>query len=269
MRTVPNDKHQTAAMVQFIKHHGWNWVGMVISDGDYGRSALEHFADQAAKSGICLAFKSILPSTGTDEDLRSAFRTAVQTIYQHPKAQVIVSFSKWSHMKDIYQEMRNEVLRKGESMESMRRVWLASDSWSMASNVQGDLSLADIGQVVGFNFKTRKVSSFSEYLDRLEATGSNNTWMNTFLQEFTMLMNTSDRFGNASLASHVVKTIKDNMNPATVLSVELAVAAIAQAVASLCRSRDCKTPGNLQPWEVQSMLLTYRTNIEEQPHTHL
>lgn len=133
MRTVPNDKHQTAAMVQFIKHHGWNWVGMVISDGDYGRSALEHFADQAAKSGICLAFKSILPSTGTDEDLRSAFRTAVQTIYQHPKAQVIVSFSKWSHMKDIYQEMRNEVLRKGESMESMRRVWLGRVSFCLFS----------------------------------------------------------------------------------------------------------------------------------------
>uniref|UniRef100_A0A3Q2XJE8 G-protein coupled receptor family C group 6 member A n=1 Tax=Hippocampus comes TaxID=109280 RepID=A0A3Q2XJE8_HIPCM len=248
MRTVPNDKHQTAAMVQLIKHHGWNWVGMVISDGDYGRSALEHFADQAAKSGICLAFKCVLPSTGTDEDLHSAFRMAVQTIYQNPKARVIVSFSKSSHMKDIYQEMRNEVLRKGQSMESMRRVWLASDSWSMASYVQGDLSLADIGHVVGFNFKTIKHSSFSEYLDRLEATGSNNTWINTFLQEFTMQTNISDP------VSQVVKIIRENMNPATVLSVELAVAAITQAIASLCRSRDCKTPGNLQPWEVLEAL---------------
>ncbi|XP_037129838.1 G-protein coupled receptor family C group 6 member A [Syngnathus acus] len=252
LRTVPNDKHQTTAMVRLIKLMDWNWVGMVIADGDYGRSALEHFAAEAAENGICIAFKSILPHTGTEELLRSATREVVQTIFQHPKAQVIVSFSKGTQMEDIYQEMRNEIMRKGQSMESMKRVWLASDSWSTSGYVKGNLSLEDIGHVVGFNFKTGNMSSYNTYLDKLEVTG--NAMNNTFLEELFTLINDSDISRNTELASEVVKTLKENINPATVFSVELAVAACAHAIASLCRNRDCKTPGNLQPWEVLEAL---------------
>ncbi|XP_077383314.1 G-protein coupled receptor family C group 6 member A [Festucalex cinctus] len=251
LRTVPNDEYQTAAMAKLIKLHGWNWVGMVISDGDYGRSALEHFAAQAAENGICLAFKSIIPHTATGEMLRTAVRQTVQTIFQHPKAQVIVSFTKSFHMKDVYEEMRNETLRKGRSIESMRRVWFASDSWSTSADMQDDQILKDVGHVVGFNFKTGNLSSFNKYLDRLEATGYNDTWNNTFLEELFTLKNNSD-FSN--VASEVVKVIKQSINPATILSVELAVAAAAQAIATLCRSRDCTTPGKLQPWEVLEAL---------------
>ncbi|XP_061529622.1 G-protein coupled receptor family C group 6 member A [Phycodurus eques] len=255
LRTVPNDEHQTAAMVRLISLHGWNWVGMVISDGHYGRSALEHFAIQASENGICIAFRAILPYTGTDEDLDSAVRQAAQTILQNPKAQVIVSYTKSTHMADLYQELRNEMMRKGQRVELMRRVWLASDSWSTSASVQKDLTLEDIGQVVGFNFRTGNTASFNEYLDRLEATGYNSTQNNTFLEELFMLMNESNVSGNTDLlASEVVQAIKGKINPATILSVELAVAATAQAIASVCRNRDCKTPGNLQPWEVLETL---------------
>ncbi|XP_077454861.1 G-protein coupled receptor family C group 6 member A [Stigmatopora argus] len=250
LRTVPNDMHQTAAMVDLIKLHDWNWVGIVISDGDYGRSALEQFTDQASKKGICIAFKLILPHSVSSEVLQPAAKEAAKTIYQNHKAKVIVSFFKIPHLEAIYQELRKEVLRKGNSIESMRRVWLASDSWSTSSNMQGNLTLEDMGQVVGFNFKTGNLTSFNGYMDRLQATGYNSSWNNTFLEEFFMLQNES----KSQLASKVVKTIKEEMNPATVFSIELAVTATAQAVASLCRSRDCKTPGKLQPWEVLEAL---------------
>ncbi|XP_061675106.1 G-protein coupled receptor family C group 6 member A [Syngnathoides biaculeatus] len=268
LRTVPNDEHQTAAMVRLISLQGWNWVGMIISDGDYGRSALEHFATQASEYGICIAFKSILPYTGTDEDLRSAVRQAAQTISQNPKAQVIVSFTTPTHMTELFQELWNEMMRKGQSVESMRRLWLASDSWSTSAFVQGDLTLEDMGQVVGFNFRTGNMSSFNEYLDRLEVTGYNNTQNDTFLEELFMLMNESSISRNTDLlASKVVKAIRANINPATVFSVELAVAATAQAIASVCRNRDCKNPGNLQPWEVLEALRVHEFEGQGKSYT--
>ncbi|XP_077577583.1 G-protein coupled receptor family C group 6 member A [Stigmatopora nigra] len=250
LRTVPNDKHQTAAMVRLIQLHGWNWVGIVISDGDYGRSALENFANQASENGICIAFKCILPHSVSSKALKPAAVVAAKTISQNDKAQVIVSFSKTPHMQAIFNELRKEVLRKGKSIKDMRRVWLASDSWSTSGNIQGNLNLEDIGQVVGFNFKTGNLTSFNGYLDRLQATGYNSSWNNTFLEKLFMQVNES----KSQLASEVVKTIKREMNPATVFSVELAVTATAQAVASLCRSRDCKSPGKMQPWEVLEAL---------------
>nr|XP_057909865.1 G-protein coupled receptor family C group 6 member A [Doryrhamphus excisus] len=254
MRTVPNDEHQTAAMVRLLNLNGWNWVGIVVTDGDYGRSALERFASQASENGICIAFRSILPHTGSDGTVTSAIKQTAVTISQNPKAQVIVSFVTSSQMRDLYQELRNTMLRTGQSMGDMRRVWVASDSWSSSGHVQGDISLEDIGHVVGFNFKTGNLLSFYEYLNQVETTGYKSTLNNPFLEQVFHVVNESSLSGDAGLASEVVKTLKENTNKALTLSTEMAVSAVAQAVASICRSRDCKAPGSLQPWEVLEAL---------------
>uniref|UniRef100_A0A4W6BZB8 G-protein coupled receptor family C group 6 member A n=1 Tax=Lates calcarifer TaxID=8187 RepID=A0A4W6BZB8_LATCA len=253
LRTIPNDRHQIAAMVSLLSTYSWNWVGIVITDGDYGRSALDHFVSQAAEKGICVAFKIILPQSVTNEDVCSVITQTAKTIRKNPKVQVIVSFAKATHMKHLYQELKNQTLRAGESMESMRRVWVASDSWSSSSSVKGNLTLKDMGHIVGFTFKSGNLSSFLEYLNRLEAGGHEYTGNNYFLQEFFRLLNTSKGFGDTELVSEGVNRLREQSHADTVFSVEMAVSAIAQAVASICRSRDCKTPDTVQPWEV----LTY------------
>lgn len=255
MRTIPNDKHQTAAMVSLLSLYGWNWVGIVTTDGNYGQSALDHFVSQASEKGICVAFKSILPQSVTSQDVCSAITQTANTIYKNPKAQVIVSFAKPTHMMYLYQELKNQMLKAGGNVESMRRVWVASDSWSSTSSVNGNLTLEDIGHVVGFAFKSGDISSFREYLSRLGTTGQNHTGNNSFMQELYMQLNASEVSGDSELVSKAVQTLSEHVHADTIFSVEMAVTAIAQAVASSCRSRDCKTPGRVQPWEV----FTYRS----------
>lgn len=250
MRTTPNDVHQIAAMVSLLGTYGWNWVGIVTTDGDYGQSALDRFVSQASAKGICVAFKSILPQSVTSQDVFPAITQAAKTIYKNPKVQVIVSFAKPTHMMYLYQELKNQTLRAGQNMWSMRRVWVASDSWSSSSSVKGNLTLKDIGHVVGFTFKSGDLSSFREYLSRLEAAGHEYTRNNSFLQEFYMQLNASKGSTDTELVSEGVKRLRKHYLADTIFSVELAVSAIAQAVASICRSRDCKTPGTVQPWEV-------------------
>lgn len=250
MRTIPNDKHQTAAMVSLLSTYGWNWVGIVTTDGNYGQSALDHFVSQASEKRICVAFKSILPQSVTSPDVSLAIIQTAKTIYKNPKVQVIVSFAKPTHMMYLYQELKNQMLKAGQRTESMRRVWVASDSWSSSSSVKGNLTLEDIGHVVGFTFKSGNLSSFSEYLSRLEAAGHDYTGNNSFMLEFYTQLNVS---GDQELVSKAVNTLREHTHADTIFSVEMAVSAIAQAVASICRSRDCKTQGRVQPWEV----LTY------------
>ncbi|TMS10900.1 G-protein coupled receptor family C group 6 member A [Larimichthys crocea] len=191
MRTIPNDQHQTAAMASLLSIYGWNWVGIVTTDGNYGRSALDDFVSHASKKGICVAFKSILPQSITSQDVASAITAAAETICKNPKVQVIVSFAKARHMMNLYEELKNQVLKSGGALESMRRVWVASDSWSSSSSVKGNFTLEDIGHVVGLTFKSGNLSSFSEYLSRLEAAGHDYTGDNSFLQEFYMKLNAS------------------------------------------------------------------------------
>lgn len=244
MRTIPNDKYQTAAMVRFLNDFGWNWVGIVTTDGDYGRSALDSFVSQASEKGICMAFKVVIPGSVTGQDVTSAIRKAATTIYKNHKANVIVSFIKPTHMRHLLQELRDEAERQGQRTESTRRVWVASDNWSSSSSVQGTLTLQDMGHVVGFTFKRGNLSSFNQYLDRLEATGRDGAGNNTFLEEFYTQLNAS------SSVSEAVENLREYTHPHTVFNVEMAVSAVAHAVAFLCRSRDCKRPGAVQPWEV-------------------
>ncbi|XP_071325635.1 G-protein coupled receptor family C group 6 member A-like [Trachinotus anak] len=253
MRTVPNDEHQTAAMVRLLCNNNWNWVGIVITDGEYGRSALEHFESKASENGICVAFKSVL----SDQSVNShAITQAAKTIYNNSKARVIVSFARSNHMRNLYQELKDQALREGKTVESMKRVWLASDSWSSSSSVTGNLTLKDIGHVVGFTFKNGNSSSFNEYLSRLEAAGYQRTRNNSFLQKFYIQLNASKDSTEAELVSEALKTLKKHIDDDTVLGLEMAVSAVAYAVASVCRSTDCKTPGKVQPWEVLKALRT-------------
>ncbi|XP_034384827.1 G-protein coupled receptor family C group 6 member A [Cyclopterus lumpus] len=254
MRTIPNDEHQTAAMVSLLITYGWNWVGVVTTDGNYGQSALDHFVSQASEKGICVAFKSILPQSVTSHDVCSAIMQTARTICKNPKVQVIVSFAKPTHMMHLYQELKNQTLSAGQNMETMRRVWLASDNWSSSSSVKGNITLEDIGHIMGFTFKSGDLSSFSEYLSRLEAAGPDYIRNNTFLQEFYMHLNASKYSGETELVSEAVNRLREHTHAGTIFSVEMAVSAIAQAVVSICRSRDCKTPGKVQPWEVLKAL---------------
>lgn len=237
-------------MASLLSMYGWNWVGIITTDGNYGQSALDHFVSQASENGICVAFKAILPQSVTSHDVSSAIKETADTIYKNPKARVIVSFAKPTHMRHLYQELKNQILKTGEKLESMRRVWVASDSWSTSSSVIGNLTLEDIGHVVGFTFRSGDMSSFREYLSRLGTPGQNNTGNNSFMQELYKQLNTSDVSGDTELMAKAVQTLKEEAQADTILNVEMAVSAIAQAVASTCRNRDCKTSEKGQPWEV-------------------
>uniref|UniRef100_A0A673B609 G-protein coupled receptor family C group 6 member A n=1 Tax=Sphaeramia orbicularis TaxID=375764 RepID=A0A673B609_9TELE len=203
LRTIPNDVHQTAAMVRLLKNHGWNWVGFVFTDGDYGKSALDNFVSQASEQGICVAFKSTLPGSLSGPDIDSAIRLAARTIYNNPKVKVIVSFSKSTHMKLLFQELSRQTLEAGDNITAMKRVWIASDSWSF--------------------------SNFELYM---QLNKSKSPW------------------------TEVVTSLRAHTDADIVFSIEMAVSAVAQAVASLCRSKDCKTPGSVQPWKLLEELRT-------------
>lgn len=247
MRTIPNDKYQTTAMVTLLSRYGWNWVGFITTDGSYGLSALDQFATQASAKGICVAFKSILPQSVSSQDASSAITQTAETIYRNPKVQVIVSFAKPTHMMVLYSELKSMMLERGGAM---RRVWLGSDIWSGSTLVYGNLTLEDIGYVMGFTFKSGDMTAYSRYLDRLGAPEEAGR-VNTFLQEFYMHVNaTSGGLEEDQLVPEALKILRKHVHEDLIFSVEMAVSAIAQAVGTICGSRDCKTPGRVQPWQV-------------------
>ncbi|XP_034144638.1 G-protein coupled receptor family C group 6 member A [Esox lucius] len=241
LRTVPSDLYQTQAMVQLLSNNDWTWVGVVTTDGDYGRSALDSFISHATASEICVAFKEILPDSLTSPNMISAIRQAAATIRNQTKVKVVVSFAKPTHMMYLYHELKGW----GPGSELSERVWVASDNWSSSKDVLGNIDQLDISHVVGFTFRRGDLASFYSYLmslsDRPDIEQNN-----SFLKEFYSLQN-----GSTGTAA---ENLKNSTNADQVLSVGMAVSAVAHAVADICSNRSCKTPGTLQPWKVLKAL---------------
>lgn len=240
LRTVPSDVHQTNAMVQLLSERKWTWVGFLTTDGDYGRAALDSFVSQATKAGICVAFTEILPDSLSDKQrLEVAIFHTVHTIQTNPKVRVIVSFAKPEHMKSVF----SLLMERG----SEQRLWIASDNWSTAGDVLSPEQLTHVGWVMGFSFKHKNITNFEEYVKGLEH-NSDAQRNNSFLQEYYSSFAASVNASEAKLS--ITDKLIANSQLGVVFSIQMAVNAIAQAVAHICGNIDCMTSAAVNPREV-------------------
>lgn len=234
MRTVPTDEYQTRAMVKLLKDNKWTWVGIIITDGDYGRSAMESFVKHTETEGICVAFKAILPdSLANEQNLNTSINKTVDIIEKNPKVNVVVSFAKSSQMNLLFERLLSKNV-------SNNKVWVASDNWSTAKDILKNVNLSDIGTVLGFTFKSGNVTPFQQYLKDLQSEDKmSNSFLNEFLKETDI--------GNAAKA---VQELLKNTFSDMVFSIQMAVSAITNAVAELYVTRQWNTSTPIQPLEV-------------------
>ncbi|KAE8605688.1 hypothetical protein XENTR_v10015287 [Xenopus tropicalis] len=59
-RTIPNEEAEMDGIVQILKHFGWKWVGLIVSDDDTGYRARERISTELARMGGCLAFSLVI-----------------------------------------------------------------------------------------------------------------------------------------------------------------------------------------------------------------
>ncbi|XP_071762199.2 G-protein coupled receptor family C group 6 member A-like [Centroberyx gerrardi] len=291
MRTVPEDDHQARAIVQILKEQNWTWVGVVTTDGDYGRYALDRLQHHAAENNICLAFTSILPDVLSDYNLKGRIKATVKSIIDNPNVKVIVSFAKPDHMMYLFNSLLQDWRGRG-------KVWVASDNWSESRRVLRNWTLSDAGTIIGVTLKSANTSKLLQYLSNLDVNPDdhkNNTFLHRFLQEhgekqqglgykqsvgLEVAQKASSTQGELGMRLDRVKRdkpvkpsdsanemLKKKIYPYAVLSVGLAVRAVAQAVADLCVNRDCKTSQRLQPWELRGALRTAMFHMDGQYYT--
>ncbi|XP_036780914.2 G-protein coupled receptor family C group 6 member A isoform X3 [Manis pentadactyla] len=80
LRTVPSDFYQTKAMAHLIQNSGWNWIGIIATDDDYGRLALNTFAIQTMANNVCIAFKEVLPAFLSDNTIEVRINQTLEKI---------------------------------------------------------------------------------------------------------------------------------------------------------------------------------------------
>ncbi|XP_008565974.1 PREDICTED: G-protein coupled receptor family C group 6 member A isoform X2 [Galeopterus variegatus] len=260
LRTVPSDFYQTKAMANLIQKSEWNWIGIITTDDDYGRLALDTFAIQAAANNVCIAFKEVLPAFLSDSTIEVKINHTLEKIIAEAHVNVIVVFLRQFHVFSLF----SKAIEK-----NINKIWIASDNWSTATKITTITDVTKVGKVVGFTFRRGNMSSFHSFLQNLNMLPSDN---NKPLHEYAMLLsafaNVKDSDLSQCIFNHSQETsaykahetigknffmrnefLWDYTEPGLIRSIQLAVFALGYAIRDLCQARDCQNSNAFQPWE--------------------
>ena len=88
-------------MLRILRRFNWTWVGLLISDEDYGRHAARLFkSDLAQSGGGCLAYLEVLPWVNDVAELQR-----IVSIMKKSTSNVVIVFAHPSNMLNLMEEV--------------------------------------------------------------------------------------------------------------------------------------------------------------------
>ncbi|KAM3930899.1 G-protein coupled receptor family C group 6 member A-like [Leptodactylus fuscus] len=265
LRTVPNEIYLTKALSILINKFHWNYVGIVSSDDDYGRSLVENLSVQLDLLDICTAFKDMIPADVGDQRVHQTIHSIIGRI-TGSSANVIILALKVSLVVEVLKEIVKH---------NISRTWIATDHWSDSQEVAKMIDIDNIGCVIGFSFKHGEIPGFRKYLHTLE---SRNHSENPFIKEYLQIQSrcldaykhrqclqasNSCTISGSILEESYLNCSEDNIylqsddylersiEPDRAYSTYLAVQAIAEAIKNLlCSNGSCIHNTTFPPWQL-------------------
>ncbi len=159
-RTVPSDTYQVQGLVALFQTFSWNYVGLLMSDGDYGRPLADSFRSSAKMKGICISYERMVPF---HVDLENA-KSIVRELNSKTNIEIIVILLPEPDVKTLLLAMSKIGLTN--------KTLIASDSWSKAIK---DPKLSNtVAGTLGLAHHYTQVKEFEEYFLGLKP--NTNTW---------------------------------------------------------------------------------------------
>uniref|UniRef100_UPI0009B3FF64 extracellular calcium-sensing receptor-like n=1 Tax=Monopterus albus TaxID=43700 RepID=UPI0009B3FF64 len=155
-RTIPSDIYQAWAIARLVMHFNWTWIGAVVSNNNYGLTAIKIFQEEIQGTGVCLAFVETL----NRENIVSEVKRAALTI-QASTARVILIFTWYTDVRELFLQLAK--------INVTDRQFLASEAWSTS----GDLLLQSLvisqvaSGVVGVAIRSSTIPGFENYIRSL------------------------------------------------------------------------------------------------------
>uniref|UniRef100_A0A8C6T000 G-protein coupled receptors family 3 profile domain-containing protein n=1 Tax=Neogobius melanostomus TaxID=47308 RepID=A0A8C6T000_9GOBI len=252
-RTIPSDTFQVRSMIQILKHFGWTWVGLLVSDDDYGLHVAQSFWSDLPEFGAgCLAYTEILPWDSDPEELRR-----IVLVMKTSTARVVIAFAHEIHMINLL----DEVVRQNVT----RLQWMASETWTTATVLQTPHFIPYLAGTIGIAIRQGEIPGLRDFLLNIRPE-------HTFECKFAPAPAEWVEAGGALCTGHEDLQKADtefvdvsNLRPE--YNVYKAVYALAHALDDLlcCEpgmgpfpGRSCATLHTLEPWQ----LVHYLQNIQ-------
>ncbi|XP_058482273.1 extracellular calcium-sensing receptor-like [Solea solea] len=172
-RTIPSDAFQVNAMIQILKHFGWTWAGLIISDDDYGVHAARSFlSDLGSAGGGCMAYTEILPWGDDPAEVRR-----IVDVMRKSTARVVIVFAHRSRTINLMQE----VVR--QNVTGLQ--WIASEAWTLSDALQTPHFMPYLGGTLGISIRRGEMPGLRDFLLKIRPDlHDNNTGGNSMVNQF-------------------------------------------------------------------------------------
>ncbi|XP_029027134.1 extracellular calcium-sensing receptor-like [Betta splendens] len=151
-RTIPSDTFQVYAVIQILKRFEWTWVGLLVSDDDYGLHAARSFqSDLGQSGGGCLAYVEVLPWGEDPAKLRR-----IVDVMKKSTARVVIAFAHESHMIDLMEEVMRQ------NVTGLQ--WIASEAWTSAAVLQTTRLMPYLDGTLGIAIRRGEIFGLKDFL---------------------------------------------------------------------------------------------------------
>uniref|UniRef100_A0A3Q1J8B2 G-protein coupled receptors family 3 profile domain-containing protein n=1 Tax=Anabas testudineus TaxID=64144 RepID=A0A3Q1J8B2_ANATE len=170
-RTIPSDAFQVHAMIQILKHFGWTWVGLIVTNDDYGLNVARSFQSALVQSNEgCLAYLEVLPRDNDSSELRR-----IVHVIKTSTARVVMVFVQRTQIT----ELMEEVVR--QDVTGLQ--WIASEAWTAAAVLQTPRLMPYLGGTLGIAIRRGEISGLGDFLLKTHP-DQNNKYENNIVKQF-------------------------------------------------------------------------------------
>ncbi|OCT90647.1 hypothetical protein XELAEV_18019264mg [Xenopus laevis] len=153
-RTIPSDDFQMRGLAHLVLHYGWTWIGLLVSDNDYGQFGLQMVKQEIINGGACVAFAENIM---TGQPNRNAPHL-VQVI-RDSTAKVVVVISSHSDFVIVVEELQRQNVTGN--------IWIASEAWATSISLRDKRFQMILVGTIGFAIHGGKMSEFTKYFSSL------------------------------------------------------------------------------------------------------
>uniref|UniRef100_A0A4X2LD90 G-protein coupled receptors family 3 profile domain-containing protein n=1 Tax=Vombatus ursinus TaxID=29139 RepID=A0A4X2LD90_VOMUR len=150
LRIIPNDQSWSHGVALVLQYFGWNWVGIVAQDDDFGNQASYLLSDELRKVGICREFLMNIPASNFHKNFQSVARI-MGTVSAKAIVVILNTFSFSLMLKGL------------SGRDVTGKIWIRRN----IDDSEIALSCPNISQTLAISRQRGKIPGFSEFLGHL------------------------------------------------------------------------------------------------------